>query len=152
MGGEEFSAKYREQLEKELAESFENYKLHNESKNLFKAANTPITLGAIAMIFYITSQLFGLFGLYPVANILNLLMLAAIILLAIWGYIRYSGNFTELGAAIDTISSTIWDSGLSPLFEKAMTEGTNLAARQAGQRLKNSTVKPPTAMSLKKHA
>ena len=151
MGGEEFSAKYREQLEKELEESFENYKLHNESKNLFKAANTPITLGAIAMIFYITSQLFSLFGLYPLANILNLLMLAAIILLAVWGYIRYSGNFTELGASIDTISSTIWDSGLSPLFEKAMTEGTNLAARKALQRA-NSTVTPPTAMSSKKYA
>ena len=51
MGGEEFSAKYRDQLEEELSQSYENYKSHNESKNIFKAANTPITLGAIAMIF-----------------------------------------------------------------------------------------------------
>ena len=72
MGGEEFSAKYRDKLEGEMNEAFENYKSHNESKNLFRAANTPITLGAIAMILYILSQLFSIFGLYPIANILNL--------------------------------------------------------------------------------
>ena len=150
MGGEEFSAKYREQLEKEVADTFEHYKLHNESKNIFKAANTPITLGAIAMIFYILSQLFSIFGLYPIANILNLLMLGAVLLLSTWGYIRYSGNFTELGEGIDTIAGTIWDSGLLPVFNLAMEQGTNIATRQVAQRL-NSTVLPPPAMSVKKH-
>ena len=151
MGGEEFSAKYREQLEKEVSDTYENYKLHNESKNIFKAANTPITLGAIAIIFYIMSQVFSILGLYPIANILNLLMLGAILLLSTWGYIRYSGAFTELGEWIDRITTTIWDSGLSPLFDVAMQKGTNIASRQVAQRL-NSTVIPPAAMSVKKHA
>ena len=151
MGGEEFSAKYRDRLLKELTESFETYKLHNESKNLFKAANTPITLGSVAMICYILSQVFGLVGIISVANILNLFMLAAVFLLLTWGYVRYSGKWTELGEAIDKVASTVWDSGLAPLFEKAMTEGSNLAAKKAVQRL-NSTVQPPTgAMSIKKH-
>ena len=150
MGGEEFSAKYRQQLEKELADTYENYKSHNESKNIFKAANTPITLGAIAMIFYIFSQIFGIIGLYPIANILNLFMLGAILLLSTWGYIRYSGSLTELGEGIDTIATTVWDSVLSPLFELTVEKGTNLAAKHVIQRQK-STVTPPSAMSVKKH-
>jgi len=150
MGGEEFCAKYREQLEKELAESFENYKSHNESKNLFKAANTPITLGAIAMIFYILSQIFGIIGLYPIANILNLFMLSSILLLSTWGYIRYSGSFYELGEGIDTIASTMWDI-MSPIFELAVAKGTNAAAKHVMQR-QMSTVTPPNAMSVKKHS
>ena len=150
MGGEEFCAKYREQLEKELAESFENYKSHNESKNLFKAANTPITLGAIAMIFYILSQIFGIIGLYPIANILNLFMLSSILLLSTWGYIRYSGSFCELGEGIDTIASSMWDI-MSPIFELAVAKGTNAAAKHVMQR-QMSTVTPPNAMSVKKHS
>merc|ERR1719420_1549023 len=57
MGGEEFSLKYRERLETEIFESYENFKLINENKNIFKAANTPITLAALAMIFYVACQI-----------------------------------------------------------------------------------------------
>ena len=37
-------------MEREVDDTFDNYKLHNDSKNIFKAANTPITLAAIAAI------------------------------------------------------------------------------------------------------
>jgi len=158
MGGEEFSAKYREQLEREVDESYENYRLHNDSKNIFKAANTPITMAAIAAICYITSQVFAMIGLYPVANLLNLVMMATFILLSMWAYVRYSGNLTELGAAIDSGAGVVWESGLLPLFNKTAEAGTQYAARSALQRL-NSTVATPSAsglatppMSVKKHA
>lgn len=36
MGGEEASSAYRERLEAEIAESYEHYKAHNDSKNIFK--------------------------------------------------------------------------------------------------------------------
>ena len=62
MGGEEFSLKYREKLELEINEAFDNFKLLNENKNIFKAANTPITLATLAMICYIASQILGLIG------------------------------------------------------------------------------------------
>jgi len=152
MGGEEFSAKYRDKLEAEMNETFENYKSHNESKNLFRAANTPITLGAIAMILYILSQLFSIFGLYPIANILNLLMLAAVLLLSTWGYIRYSGNFSELGEGIDTLAATIWDQGLAPLFEKTVEKGAEMASKHVVQRQMSTVTPPSAAMSVKKHS
>merc|ERR1712241_668139 len=44
LGGEEFSTKYRDQLLTEIDESYQHYKAHNDSKNIFKAANTPIIL------------------------------------------------------------------------------------------------------------
>ena len=59
MGGEEFSLKYREKLETEISEAFENFKLINDNKNIFKAANTPITLATVAMICYVVSQILG---------------------------------------------------------------------------------------------
>ena len=157
MGGEEFSQKYRDQLEREVDETYENYKLHNDSKNLLKAANTPITLVAIAAICYIVCQVFAMIGLYPVANLLNLVMMLDFILLGTWAYVRYSGNMTELGAAIDQVTGVVWESGLFPLFNKAAEAGTQYAARGAIKRL-NSTVVPPSgmpgspAMSVKKVA
>ena len=62
MGGEEFSLKYREKLELEINEAFDNFKLLNENKNIFKAANTPITLATVAMVCYVASQILGLIG------------------------------------------------------------------------------------------
>ena len=56
LGGEEFSQKYRDQLEEEISELFNNYKAHNDSKNIFKAANTPITLAIMWSLLYIFSQ------------------------------------------------------------------------------------------------
>lgn len=58
LGGEEFSLKYREQLVNEIEEAYNNYKAHNDSKNIFKAANTPITLFAMWSVLYVLSQVF----------------------------------------------------------------------------------------------
>jgi len=152
MGGEEFSTKYREKLESEITESFENLKLINENKNIFKAANTPITLTTVAMIFYVASQILGLIGLYPFANVLNIAMMTTFCLLLTWSYCRYTGNWSEIGATIDSMSETVWDSAIQPGFSQVAEQGANFAARQAVQRLNstastNSTIPP---MSVKK--
>jgi atlastin len=62
--------------------------MHNESKNVFKAARTPAVFFATAVIFYILSGVFGLVGIYSVANICNLMMGVAMLSLGIWAYIR----------------------------------------------------------------
>ena len=166
MGGEEFSLKYREKLETEINEAFDNFKMANDNKNIFKAANTPITLATVAMLCYVASQILGnffkdplwgisihrnfsgLIGLYPFANVLNLLMMSTFLLLMTWSYVKYSGNFSEIGSTIDELSMTVWDSVIQPTFSKVAEESANYAARQAVQRL-NSTSNPP-AMSVKK--
>ena len=56
LGGEKCSLKYRDQLLSEIEESYNNYKAHNDSKNIFKAANTPITLFVMWSLLYMPSQ------------------------------------------------------------------------------------------------
>lgn len=88
MGGEEFSQKYLEQLECDLEETFNWFRSHNESKNIFKAARSPAVFFAIAVIMYILSGVFGLFGLYTFANFCNLVMGIALLTLTLWAYIK----------------------------------------------------------------
>ncbi|KAK9739645.1 Guanylate-binding protein, C-terminal domain [Popillia japonica] len=88
MGGDEFSEKYREQLEKDLEETFEQFKSHNESKNIFKAARTPAVFFALAVLCYILSGVFGLFGAYTIANTFNIIMGISLLTLGLWAYIR----------------------------------------------------------------
>lgn len=90
MGGEEFTEKFRQQLDTDLEDSFVNYRAHNESKNIFKAARTPAVYFACAVIMYIVSGIFGLVGLYTFANFCNLVMGVALLTLALWAYIRYA--------------------------------------------------------------
>ena len=87
-------------------------------------------------------------GLYPFANVLNLAMMFSFLLLALWSYIKYTGNFSEIGATIDEMSVTVWDSAIQPTFAKVAEESANYAARQAVSRLNSTSSNPP--MSVKK--
>lgn len=72
-----------------MDDSFSQFKAHNESKNIFKAARTPAVFFAIAVTMYILSGIFGLFGLYALANACNLIMGVGLLTLVLWAYIRY---------------------------------------------------------------
>ncbi|XP_046476385.1 atlastin isoform X4 [Neodiprion pinetum] len=109
MGGDEFSQTYMEKLQKDMDDSFQQFKAHNESKNIFKAARTPAVFFAIAVTMYILSGVFGLVGLYTIANICNLVMGIGLLTLVLWAYIRYSGELRELGTQIDELASAIWE-------------------------------------------
>lgn len=67
---------------------FVQFKLHNESKNIFKAARTPAVLFSLAVIFYLASGVFGLFGIYFLSNVCNLAMGMSFLALGTWAYIR----------------------------------------------------------------
>lgn len=88
MGGAEFSDEYKQQLVEFVEETFIIYKQQNESKNIFKAAQTPGVFVAVALITYILSGLFALFGLETFCNFMTLIMAINIIALCIWSYIR----------------------------------------------------------------
>uniref|UniRef100_A0A1B0D1J0 Uncharacterized protein n=1 Tax=Phlebotomus papatasi TaxID=29031 RepID=A0A1B0D1J0_PHLPP len=104
-----FSEKYREKLDSDLEEAFGNFRAHNESKNIFKAARTPAVYFAIAVVMYILSGIFGLFGLYVFANSANLIMGAALLTLAMWAYIRYSGELSDFGSKLDVLADFLWE-------------------------------------------
>ncbi|XP_064623844.1 atlastin-2-like isoform X2 [Lineus longissimus] len=129
MGGPEFSEQYGERLANELEETYENFQKHNDSKNIFSAARTPATIFAVMVFAYVVSGLLGFVGLESLANVFNLVLGISLVVLCIWAYVRYSGDFRELGVYIDQIADHIWEKVLSPIYMKAMQSGVEHAVK-----------------------
>ncbi|XP_061097066.1 atlastin-1 isoform X1 [Conger conger] len=111
MGGEEFSRRYLQQLEAEMDEVFVQYIKHNDSKNIFHAARTPATLFVVIFVMYVVAGVTGFVGVDIIASVCNMILGLALITLCTWAYIRYSGEYRELGAVIDQVAGALWDQG-----------------------------------------
>ncbi|XP_061086909.1 atlastin-2 isoform X1 [Conger conger] len=122
MGGEEFCRRYQEQLEAELDEAYANFIKHNDSKNIFYAARTPATLFAVMFAMYIVSGVTGFVGLNTVAALCNMVMGVALLSLCVWAYVKYSGEFRDLGTVIDHVAETLWEQVLKPLSDHYMED------------------------------
>uniref|UniRef100_A0A3Q3IAL7 GB1/RHD3-type G domain-containing protein n=1 Tax=Monopterus albus TaxID=43700 RepID=A0A3Q3IAL7_MONAL len=109
MGGEEFCQRYQNQLESELDEAYTNFSKHNDGKNIFYAARTPATLFAVMFVTYVVSGVTGFIGLSTLAALANMVMGMALLSLCTWAYVRYSGEFRELGTLIDQVAETLWE-------------------------------------------
>ncbi|XP_053316603.1 atlastin-2 isoform X2 [Spea bombifrons] len=122
MGGEEFCRRYQDQLEAEIDETYANFMKHNDGKNIFYAARTPATLFAVMFAMYIISGLTGFIGLNSIATICNLVMGLALLSFCTWAYVKYSGEFRELGTLIDQIAEIIWEQLLKPMSDTLMED------------------------------
>ncbi|XP_008698439.1 atlastin-2 isoform X2 [Ursus maritimus] len=122
MGGDEFCHRYQDQLEAEIEETYANFIKHNDGKNIFYAARTPATLFAVMFAMYIISGLTGFIGLNSIAVLCNLIMGLALTSLCTWAYVKYSGEFREIGTMIDQIAETLWEQVLKPLGDNLMEE------------------------------
>ncbi|XP_066234573.1 atlastin-2 isoform X2 [Saccopteryx leptura] len=122
MGGDEFCRRYQDQLEAEIEETYANFIKHNDGKNIFYAARTPATLFAVMFAMYIISGLTGFIGLNSIAVLCNLIMGLALTSLCTWAYVKYSGEFREIGTMIDQIAETLWEQVLKPLSDNLMEE------------------------------
>ncbi|XP_072314427.1 atlastin-1 [Eucyclogobius newberryi] len=111
MGGEEFSRRYLLQLETEIDDVFVQYIKHNDSKNIFHAARTPATLFVVIFVMYVAAGITGFVGVDIIASLCNMILGLALITLCTWAYIRYSGEYRELGAVIDQVAGALWDQG-----------------------------------------
>uniref|UniRef100_A0A4W5JP63 Atlastin GTPase 1 n=1 Tax=Hucho hucho TaxID=62062 RepID=A0A4W5JP63_9TELE len=107
MGGEEFSRRYLLQLEGEVDEVFVQYIKHNDSKNIFHAARTPATLFVVIFIMYVAAGITGFVGVDIIASVCNMILGLTLITLCTWAYIRYSGEYRELGQVIDQVAGAI---------------------------------------------
>ncbi|XP_053304654.1 atlastin-3 [Spea bombifrons] len=123
MGGVEFSQQYREELFKDLEEIYTAFCKHNESKNIFTAFRTPAVLLALVVVSYMTSGVTGFIGLVIVAQLCNCATGLLLISLLTWGFIKYSGQYRELGGVIDSTADYV--------LEKATTVMDNSSRRIA---------------------
>ncbi|XP_046885108.1 atlastin-2 isoform X3 [Hypomesus transpacificus] len=122
MGGEDFCLRYQQQLEGELDEVYANFTKHNDGKNIFYAARTPAMLFAVMLVTYVVSGVTGFVGLSTLAALANLVMGLALMALSTWAYVKYSGEFRELGTLIDLVAETLWEQVLKPLSEHYMED------------------------------
>ncbi|KAF7659004.1 hypothetical protein LDENG_00004330 [Lucifuga dentata] len=122
MGGEEFCQRYQNQLEAELNEAYTNFSKHNDGKNIFYAARTPATLFAVMFVTYVVSGVTGFIGLSTFAALANMLMGLTLLSFCIWAYVKYSGEFREVGSLIDLLAEMLWEQLLKPLSEHYMED------------------------------
>ncbi|XP_061481593.1 atlastin-2 isoform X2 [Rhineura floridana] len=138
MGGEEFCRRYQEQLDEELDEVYANFVKHNDGKNIFYAARTPATLFAVMFAMYIISGLTGFLGMNSVATLCNLVMGLALVSLCTWAYVKYSGEFREVGTLIDQMAELLWDQVCSKFFEVVRRRMIRRAITSAQRQLLSS--------------
>lgn len=127
MGGEEFSRRYLQQLEGEIDEVFVQYIKHNDSKNIFHAARTPATLFVVIFVMYVAAGITGFVGVDIIASLCNMILGLALITLCTWAYIRYSGEYRELGAVIDQVAGALWDQVIHLKTQTSMRLSINLS-------------------------
>ncbi|XP_063800970.1 atlastin-3 isoform X2 [Pseudophryne corroboree] len=115
MGGVEFSRQYREELEKDMDDVYSSLCKHNESKNIFTAFRTPAVLLALVAALYMASGITGFVGLGIVAQLFNCAMGLLLIALLTWGYIKYSGQYRDLGKVIDSSADYVLEQATNRL-------------------------------------
>lgn len=118
MGGESLSSKYLDELSSEMDELYETYVKHNESKNIFAFSRTATSLIAIMIITYISSGVLEWFWLGSFSFILNFLFWSCFFLLCAWIYVKYSGEYKEIGEYIDGLADVLWRKVYQPLYER----------------------------------
>lgn len=124
MGGAEFSTQYAEKLKADIEELYVNFQKHNESKNIFAAARTPAVLFSFMVVLYVLSGVLGMLGLETLANVLNIVMVLALVALCTWAYARYSGEYRDVGVAIDSIVDMVWEK-VRPICVTLMSKGND---------------------------
>jgi len=137
---ERLVTEYKTLLEEELEKMFERYQEQNEAKNWFKAARTPSTLFVVLSVLYVLSGVFGLFWVYALAEICNWMMGVTILTIATWTYVRYSGEYRDVGVYIDETAALLYDNVLYPVYSLYMEGPLMDAAAQQAQQAVSSAI------------
>nr|XP_012144988.1 PREDICTED: atlastin isoform X2 [Megachile rotundata] len=139
MGGDEFSQMYMRRLRKDMETAFDQFKSQNESKNVFKSARSAAVYFIIVIVAYLSSALFAFTGLYTMANICGCVVWICIVTLIVWAYIRYSGNYGQMGGLIDDVANIIWNNFMKPFYQQFAGQSMSVAMA-AAEMATNSTL------------
>lgn len=109
MGGEEVSLKYCNELEEKIEESYESFVKRNESKHILNAYRTPAVLGILMVFSYLVSSILDALGVESLSQTAIFGLYVPLFLLFLWLYVRYSGQWREVGQMIDNLTTTVWE-------------------------------------------
>ncbi|XP_076749524.1 atlastin GTPase isoform X1 [Xylocopa sonorina] len=140
MGGDAFSKTYMIKLGEDMENAFVNFKMKNESKNVFKSWRPSAVYGVVVAIMYILSTIFGFFGFYVVANICNTIGCICIIAIITLLYIKYSGNYNTTGAMIEEVANFLWNNLIKPAYQQFVEKSVSVAVAQAADMATNTTM------------
>lgn len=108
MGSETLSNRYLDELNKEVDELFASYVKHNDSKNIFAFSRTATSLIAVMILTYLSSGILEWFWLGSFSFLLNFVFWSCFVLLFAWVYVKYSGEYKEIGEYIDGLADILW--------------------------------------------
>ncbi|CAF0751684.1 unnamed protein product, partial [Didymodactylos carnosus] len=120
MGGEQLSQSYQQDLENEIAELFLNYKKHNDSKNVFAFSRTPTTFISCMVICYLIAGLLDVMWLGGLNFIFMFAFWVCFVLLTVWLYTKYSGEYSEIGEYIDYFADVVWNNAFQPAYSRCI--------------------------------
>ncbi len=109
MGGSTFSKQYEDELVKKMNDAYESFVKRNESKHILNAYRTPAVLGLVMVISYLVSSILDMIGIDSLSDTAIFGLYIPLLLVGVWLYVRYSGNFREVGAIIDNLTATVWE-------------------------------------------
>lgn len=122
MGGDEFCCCYQDQFEVEIEEIYVNFIKYNDGKNIFYVVCILVILFVVMFVMYIILGLIGFIGLNFIVVLCNFVMGLVLIFFCIWVYVKYFGEFREIGIVIDQIVEILWEQVLKFLGDNLMEE------------------------------
>ncbi|CAF1490627.1 unnamed protein product, partial [Didymodactylos carnosus] len=109
LGDDQVSQSYQEVLDGEMSELFSNYKKHNDSKNLCDFGRTPITFISCMVICSLIAVVLDAVWLGGLKFIFMFPFWMCFVLLLVWLYTKYRGQYSEIGEYIDYFSDVVWN-------------------------------------------
>ena len=86
-----------------------NYKKHNDSKNVFAFSRTPTTFISTMILCYLIAGILDMIWLGGLNFVFMFAFWLCFVLLFIWLYAKYSGEYVELGEYVDFFADVIWN-------------------------------------------
>lgn len=133
MGGESFAKSFEERLVKQITEAYENFVKRNEGKHILNAYRTPAVLFTVMVVSYFISSILDMLGIESLSQTAIFGLYIPLLLLGVWGYVRYSGDYREAGQAIDNAAAAIWEKVLEPIYATLLQRGLERAVGMAAQ-------------------
>lgn len=78
-----------------------------QSKNVFSAFRTPAVLFVLVCLLYVLSVILLFVGLETISFACDCVVGIAMMAMLTWAFIRYSGQYREVGTAIDQAAGVI---------------------------------------------
>ena len=99
---------YRQDLEDQMMNLFEDMKINNQSRQVVCNTRTPLVLLVLFVVSWFLGTFCNMFFLYPIANIFTYICYFTFTGLIIWAQVRFSGENNSVNQVLDRICLAIW--------------------------------------------